>query len=199
MTKTKTLFLALALCVIATTAQAAQCPDKNTREPLDKAWAETFGGGNPRTYDTADLAEKQAEATRKFNEDLANQTDSAAKQSNQTGMEFLDNCIAGINLNIFSGSFAGLWDSIVQAVKKKMCAYTLLKSSEYLAQALNMMQYDLPMGLGTIGPDSRILGSTLTYTTVTTQHGASVGTYVNKNTGLDMFQNGGSLLLNNLR
>ena len=208
----KTLFIFLVMGILACfagTALAAaasgqsNCPPKGgaqSRDAVDKYYAEAFNGANPRAYDSPEVFKETATLMDDFYKKMSENTENSANQSSDAMQTMLDQCIAGINMNIFDGGLAGMWDAIVAAVKKKMCNFALQQSSQYLNAALDQMQIELPMGLGTVGANTNVLGYTMSSTGQTTagkMQGIVKSPSVQKDAGFTMFQNGGSLMMNN--
>lgn len=158
-------------------------------------WYAGITGTQPGKTTTAETVKKQADNMKKFGEDLASKQENADKQFNLSNNAFMRQCVTAINSGL--GGLAGfnIWNSIVQAAQAAACVFARQKSAEYISKALNMMQFELPFGLGTVGANTNIMGFTFVDTGLSSWDNAGIEVREpRKDAGLEMFRNGGSMI-----
>lgn len=175
-----------------TSVVTPDCPESSAQGDMGKG-----GGVSGNKDDTS--AHRIGEAIKAYEEGM-DKVITAGEKGMTEGIDetidWLDDCIAGLNTNIFSGDFSGIFNKIIDAIKKKMCSFAKRQSQDYLNQALNMVSYDLPFGLGKVGANTNILGYQMTQTSTTgsaSDSGLKMNAQEQREAGVDMFKRAGGV------
>lgn len=152
----------------ASTSVSYDCPKKTNQEcyPLGQGGGRTC---DPKT-NGLNAMNKNNQAVTAAQQKIIDQATAALKKGNEGLIDKLMDCISGINNAIFTSlgdiNIGEIFESIMKELKEAACNFAKEKTQEYLQKALAQFSFDLPFGLGQVGPNTSVLGYTIMTTGV---------------------------------